>query len=103
MDCVRQFVPEYPAAHAYVQFPGVAEYDHAVAVAIGFPTVRVEMFANDGLAAQDPREAVQVGDAAPFQRPLQVQVEEAPAKGNAGVAEAVPCAQKVSDQNDASE
>ncbi|MFB0965751.1 MAG: hypothetical protein QMC36_08990 [Patescibacteria group bacterium] len=62
----------------------------------------VERLAKEGFAAQEPLLAVQVGDAAPFQSPLQVQVDEAPEAGKAGVVEAVPCQQNESDQNEAS-
>lgn len=102
MDCVRQDVPEYQVPQAYVQFPGAVEYVQAVAVADGFPTVRAQRFEKDGLAAQDPRDAVQVGEAAPFQSPSQVQVVEAPAAGNAGDECAVPCPQSASAQKEVS-
>lgn len=80
----------------------MAEYDHAVATEAGFPTVSVERLAKEGFAAHEPLLEVQVGDTAPFQSPLQVQVDEAPEAGNAGVADAVPCEQNESDQNETS-
>ncbi len=102
MACVRHDVPEYPVQQAYVQMPGVAEYVQAVAIAVGLPDVSVQRFVKEGLAAHDPREAVHTGDAAPFQRPLQVHVTEDPAVGKAGVDEGVHCPQYVSVQKEES-